>query len=29
MNVTLSGLERGQWRHLEKQELEKLLSMLN
>ncbi|NEU63524.1 pseudouridine synthase [Paenibacillus sp. ALJ109b] len=29
MNVTLDGLERGQWRHLEKQELEKLLSMLN
>jgi 23S rRNA pseudouridine2604 synthase len=29
MNVTLEGLERGQWRHLEKQELEKLLSMLN
>ncbi|WP_408892252.1 pseudouridine synthase [Paenibacillus taichungensis] len=29
MNVTLEGLERGQWRHLERQELEKLLSMLN
>lgn len=29
MNVTLDGLERGQWRHLEKQELENLLSMLN
>ncbi|MEC0107817.1 pseudouridine synthase [Paenibacillus taichungensis] len=29
MNVTLDGLERGQWRHLEKQEMEKLLSMLN
>ncbi|MFB8375823.1 pseudouridine synthase [Paenibacillus taichungensis] len=29
MNVTLEGLERGQWRHLEKQELENLLSMLN
>lgn len=29
MNVTLGGLERGQWRHLEKQELENLLSMLN
>ncbi|MFE6075837.1 pseudouridine synthase [Paenibacillus sp. NPDC057886] len=29
MNVTLAGLEREQWRHLEKQELEHLLSMLN
>ncbi|SEA81533.1 pseudouridine synthase [Paenibacillus sp. 276b] len=29
MNVTLDGLERGQWRHLEKQELVNLLSMLN
>ncbi|WP_413372190.1 pseudouridine synthase [Paenibacillus taichungensis] len=29
MNVTLEGLERGQWRHLEKQELENLLFMLN
>ncbi|MGX1830728.1 pseudouridine synthase [Paenibacillus taichungensis] len=29
MNVTLEGLERGRWRHLEKQELENLLSMLN
>ncbi|QLG39869.1 pseudouridine synthase [Paenibacillus sp. E222] len=29
MNVTLDGLERGQWRHLKKQELENLLSMLN
>lgn len=29
MNVTLNGLERGQWRHLEKKELENLLAMLN
>lgn len=29
MNVTLDGMERGQWRHLEKQELEHLLSMLD
>ncbi|KGP82478.1 MULTISPECIES: pseudouridine synthase [unclassified Paenibacillus] len=28
MNVTLDGMERGQWRHLEEQELEHLLSML-
>ncbi len=29
MNITLDQLERGEWRHLEKQELENLLSMLN
>ncbi|KAF4321648.1 hypothetical protein G195_005163 [Phytophthora kernoviae 00238/432] len=29
MNVTLDGMERGQWRHLEKQELEHLFSMLD
>ncbi|MDK8194090.1 pseudouridine synthase [Paenibacillus sp. UMB7766-LJ446] len=29
MNVTLDGMERGQWRHLEEQELEHLLSMLD
>ncbi|WP_440109476.1 pseudouridine synthase [Paenibacillus sp. QZ-Y1] len=29
MNITLDHLERGQWRHLEKEELEILLSKLN
>ncbi|QOS82253.1 pseudouridine synthase [Paenibacillus sp. JNUCC31] len=29
MNITLDRLERGEWRHLENQELEDLLSMLN
>ncbi|PQP81868.1 23S rRNA pseudouridine synthase F [Paenibacillus sp. PCH8] len=29
MNITLDQLERGQWRHLEKEELEILLSQLN
>ncbi|MHA7583617.1 pseudouridine synthase [Paenibacillus vandeheii] len=29
MNVTLDGMESGQWRHLEEQELKHLLSMLD